>query len=60
MCHLQSEKIVKTLGIMKIIEEGELEQTPETPRIKDLAIKSQIHLLLQISFHLRGRKKSNN
>ena len=50
MCHLQREKIVKILGIMKIIEEGELEQTHETPHIKDFVIKSQIHLLLQISF----------
>ena len=50
MCHFQSEKIVENLGLMKIIEEGELEQTSETSHIKNLVTQSQIHLLLQIVF----------
>ena len=50
MCRFQSEKTVENLGLMKIIEEGELEQTSETSHIKNLVFQSQIHLSLQITF----------
>ena len=43
---------------MKII--GDPEQTPEALHFENLVFQSQIHLLLQIAFCSRGRKKTNN
>ena len=41
-------------------KEGGPEQTPEAPHIENFVLQSQIHLLLQIAFCYRGRKKTNN
>ena len=65
MYHLQIENIVKTLWHNEdhfyILEkEGDLGKTPEAPQIENFVFHSQIHLLVQIAFCQRGRKKNNS